>query len=112
VGLSNRVPAEIKGGKVIVYGQAIDILGEAHPDGPVLAMIRPEDVSLDRTAAAGTFPATVAVSSFLGSFRRTQVRLADDTIVSVQHAASDRHEPGDSVNLRIDSRSVSVEPLP
>jgi putative spermidine/putrescine transport system ATP-binding protein len=112
VGLSNRVPAQITGGKVVVYGQPIDLLGERHPDGPVLALIRPEDVSLDRAASAGTFPATVAVTSFLGSFRRTQVRLADDTIVSVQHAANDRYEPGDSVNLRIASRAVTVEPRP
>ena len=52
--------------------------------------------------------ATVVTSSFLGSFRRTQVRLDDDTVVAVQHDVSERHEPGDSVSLSLKGSPVSV----
>src|SRR6195952_4668709 len=44
VGLSNRVPATVKGHEVLVYGQQLSLLGLAD-QGAGLAMIRPEDVS-------------------------------------------------------------------
>ena len=45
------------------------------PDGPVLALVRPEDIALAADGIAGT----VISSSFLGSLRRTRVRLDDGT---------------------------------
>ncbi|MCU1598984.1 MAG: putative spermidine/putrescine transport system ATP-binding protein [Actinomycetota bacterium] len=117
VGLSNRVPAELKNNEVVVYGQKLALLGAAQPDGSVLAMIRPEDIVFE-PAGSATGPsatglsATVVASSFLGSFRRTQLRLADDAILSVQHDVSERYEPGESVRLRLKGHAVSVAPRP
>jgi len=111
VGLSNRVPAALKGHEVTIYGNTLQLLGEAPADGDVLAMIRPEDITI-LPAKAGTngIDGTVVTSSFLGSLRRTQVRLDDDTIVSVQHDVNERHEPGDQVVLRLKGAPVSVLP--
>ncbi len=112
VGLSNRFPAELKGHAVIVYGETLQLLGEAPLDGPVLAMIRPEDITISAHKAAdkAIIKGTVVTSSFLGSFRRTHVRLSDDTVIAVQHEVGEHHEPGDAVSLRLKGAPVSVLP--
>jgi len=106
VGLSNRVPAQLADGRVSVGGAVVDQLGERMPDGPVTALVRPEDIAFD---AAGV-PAVVVASSFLGSLRRTQVRLDDGLLLAVQHDVSDRHETGDPVFVRLKGAAVSVTP--
>jgi len=104
VGLSNRVPGELVDGRVTVVGSTLDQLGERLPDGPVTAMVRPEDVVFESTGV----PATVVASSFLGSLRRTQVRLDDGVLLSVQHAVSDKHETGSAVFVKLKGSAVSV----
>ena len=106
VGLSNRIPAEITGHEVLLYGQKLALLGESPGDGPALAMVRPEDIAF---SPAG-LEVSVVASSFLGSFRRTQVRFADGAIVSVQHDAGDRFEPGATARVRLKGSAVSVAP--
>jgi len=109
VGLSNRVNAELVDGSVSVYGQALAALGEALPDGPVTAFIRPEDIVIERDASfTGGVEATVVTSSFLGSLRRTQLKTADDTLLSVQHDVGERALPGDVVTLRLRGAAVAV----
>jgi putative spermidine/putrescine transport system ATP-binding protein len=109
VGLSNRVPATVAGHEVTVYGTTLQLLGETPGDGGALAMIRPEDISIAVHKRGDTvLTGTVVVSSFLGSLRRTQVRLDDETLVSVQHDVSERHAPGDSVTLKLKGAPVSV----
>ncbi len=56
--------------------------------------------------------AIVVASSFLGSLRRTQVRLEDDSLLSVQHDVSDQVQPGDTVHVRLRGRPVLAEPQP
>jgi putative spermidine/putrescine transport system ATP-binding protein len=109
VGLSNRVPAKASGHEVTVYGTKLQLLGTSPADGPVLAMIRPEDFTI-AVAQSGDLglSGTVVTSSFLGSFRRTHVRFADDTIVAVQHEVSERYEPGAAVTLKLKGSPVSV----
>lgn len=104
VGLSNRLPAQLTAGVVHVYGQEMPQLGERQPDGPVLAFVRPEDVTL----AADGVPGVVVASSFLGSLRRTQVRLEDDTVVLVQHEVGVHPAPGERVSVRLSGRPVAV----
>jgi putative spermidine/putrescine transport system ATP-binding protein len=109
VGLSNRVPATVTGHEVTVYGSKLQLLGESAADGAVFAMIRPEDFEIAARADGDKgLAGTVVTSSFLGSFRRTQVRLDDETIVAVQHEVRDRHEPGDTVTLALKGSPVSV----
>jgi putative spermidine/putrescine transport system ATP-binding protein len=107
VGLSNRVPAEVRRGAVLFQGHSLPLLGQAQSDGPVTAMIRPEDIGFAETGLS----ATVVASSFLGSLRRTQVRLDDDTLLSIQHSVGEHPEVGETVHLRFGGRPVSVGPL-
>jgi putative spermidine/putrescine transport system ATP-binding protein len=106
VGLSNRMPATLAGGTVSLHGESLGVLGTAPADGPVLAFVRPEDLLIVESG----IPATVVASSFLGSLRRTQVRLEDGTVVSVQHDVSDHPQPGDRVGLRLRGGAVAVSP--
>lgn len=109
VGLSNRVPAEVLDGRVVLHGVRLALLGERMPDGPVTAYVRPEDVSIESSTSTG-IPATVVASSFLGSLRRTQVRLADDSLLSVQHDVDLKPVPGAAVTLRLKGAPVAAVP--
>ena len=109
VGLSNRIPATVSGHGVTVYGKQLQLLGESPGDGPALAMVRPEDIVISvQKAGDKGLTGNVVISSFLGSLRRTQVRLDDETLVSVQHDVSERHEPGDAVTLSFRGAPVTV----
>ena len=108
VGLSNRVPATLSSGRVTLYGETLSVLGSAPANGPVLAFVRPEDLLLVGNGTEGSIPAVVVATSFLGSLRRTQLRLADDTLVSIQHDVSEHLQPGQEVALRLRGNAVSV----
>ena len=106
VGLSNRLAGIVSGGSVEVLGQRLPLVQPETTDGPVRVLLRPEDVEL----ASSGIPGTVISSSFLGSLRRTNVLLADETVIAVQHGV--RHNPraGEAVHLALTGAPVSVGP--
>jgi len=106
VGLSNKVPAELVDGYVTVHGTRMQLLGEPQPNGPVTAFVRPEDVAF----ASDGIPAVVVSSSFLGSLRRTIVRLSDESLLSLQHEVSANPQPGEHVYVQLAGRPVSAGP--
>ncbi|MEO6310520.1 MAG: ABC transporter ATP-binding protein [Leifsonia sp.] len=106
IGLSNRIPGTVSGGGVEVLGQRLPLLHPETANGPVRVLLRPEDVELARVGIA----ATVVSSSFLGSLRRTRVRLADDTLINVQHGVRENPEPGTVVFLTLNGTPVAVGP--
>ncbi|MGY2898782.1 putative spermidine/putrescine transport system ATP-binding protein [Curtobacterium sp. PvP017] len=107
VGQSNRLQGDLRGGDVFVYGFRVPALDASVPDGPVRAYVRPEDVAFAPEGITGT----VVSSSFLGSIRRTTVRLDDDTVVTVQHEVGDRRAAGEPVAVRLLGAPVAVAPL-
>ncbi len=107
VGVSNQVVAEVSGGVAIVHGESLPLLAEGQADGPVLAFIRPEDIAFSDHG----IHATVVASSFLGSLRRTQLRLEDESLLSVQHEVGERPQPGDTVRIRFKGNPVSTRML-
>src|SRR5216117_879243 len=55
VGLSNRMAGEVRGGEVTVRGCKLPLVEQDTPDGPVVALVRPEAVSLaSRAPESGT----------------------------------------------------------
>lgn len=106
IGLSNRIPGVVSSGGVEVLGQRLPLLHPETANGPVRVLLRPEDIEL---ATAG-ISATVVSSSFLGSLRRTRVRLADDTLINVQHGVRENPEPGTVVYLTLNGTAVAVGP--
>lgn len=104
VGLSNQVPGTLSSRQITAYGATFDLLGDPLPDGPVTAMVRPEDVMFAANGVAGV----VLTSSFLGSVRRTTVRLDDGVLLTVQHDAADAMAPGARTNVAFSGRPVSA----
>lgn len=115
VGLSNRMPATLSSGRVTLYGETLSVLGSPPANGPasgpVLAFVRPEDLLLVGNGTEGSISAVVVATSFLGSLRRTQVRLTDNTLVLVQHDVSEHPQPGESVALQLRGNAVSVSTI-
>jgi len=56
--------------------------------------------------------ATVVASSFLGSRRRTTVRLDDGVLLSVQHEVGVQPAPGEVVRITFRGSPVSAVPAP
>jgi putative spermidine/putrescine transport system ATP-binding protein len=107
VGLSNRLEGVLEHGRVAVAGQDLVALPSAVQDGAVIAFVRPEDVLL----ASEGLPAIVISTSFLGAQRRTVVQLELGSALVVQHAASERPQPGDLVHIGFAGQPVAVAPL-
>ena len=95
VGLSNRLAGTVSGTTVTVRGREIPLVDTATPAGPVIALVRPEAVTLasDATAEAGPLTGTVIALTFLGATSRVTVDLGDTTIMA-QLATSDAAELG------------------
>jgi putative spermidine/putrescine transport system ATP-binding protein len=113
VGVSNRMRGVLSGGVITVRGSRLPSIDPTLPEGDVLAYVRPEDILFvdAATAGPGDIHGTVSSTSFLGSLRRTTVRLDDDTIVSVQHGVEQQFLFGDAVVLRLSGRAVASAPV-
>jgi putative spermidine/putrescine transport system ATP-binding protein len=87
VGLSNRLVGEVRGGEVIVRGCKLPLVEQDMPDGQVVALVRPEAVSLaSRAPESGTgdgpLTGTVIAITFLGATSRVTVDLGDTRVMA------------------------------
>jgi len=84
VGLSNRLAGEVRGGEVTVRGVTLPLVERDVPDGQVVALIRPEAVSLaaDAAAESGPLTGTVIAVTFLGATSRVTVDLGGTTVLA------------------------------
>ena len=110
VGLSNPLVGKVEGSVVHLLGQRLPLLAPADHGVEVVALVRPEDILLvGEGDGAG---ATVLTSSFLGSLRRTRVRLDDGSELVVQHEVGHHARPGDRTGVKFSGRPVSTSPSP
>jgi putative spermidine/putrescine transport system ATP-binding protein len=111
VGLSNRLAGEVSGSTVTVRGRDLPLVDPATPPGPVIALVRPEAVTLaaDAAAESGPLTGTVIALTFLGATSRVTVDLGDTTIMA-QLTTSDAAElsAGSRVTLTIRPDPVLV----
>src|SRR5690349_5038069 len=79
VGLTNRLAGVVSGGSVEVRGTRLPLVQADAPDGPAVALVRPEAVTLtgDGEAASGPLVGTVIATAFLGATSRVTVDLGD-----------------------------------
>ncbi len=85
VGLSNRLAGEVKDGSVIVRGCTLPLVERDTPNGQVVALVRPEAVTLASQGAAepaGPLAGTVIAVTFLGATSRITVDLGDARILA------------------------------
>ena len=117
VGLSNRLAGTVSGSTVTVRGRELPLVDATTPPGAVIALVRPEAVTLaaDAAAESGPLTGTVIASTFLGATSRVTVDLGDTTIMA-QLPTSDATElsAGGRVTLTIrpDPVLVSADAAP
>ncbi len=111
VGLSNRMPGEVRDGSVNVRGCTLPLVERDTPDGQVVALVRPEAVTLasDTAAESGPLVGTVIAITFLGATSRVTVDLGG-TPVLAQLPTSDATalQAGTRVALKIRPDPVLV----
>ncbi|MDQ3158410.1 MAG: ABC transporter ATP-binding protein [Actinomycetota bacterium] len=107
VGLMNRLKCTVAGGRTELLGGTVTTLENSVESGPGLALVRPEQVSVE---AADTGTARVKHLSFLGSFSRATVALPDGTelLAQVPASAASRLSPGSRVNVAVTAPAVFV----
>ena len=84
VGLTNRLPGEVKNGVVEVRGARLPLVQPDAPQGAAIALVRPEAVSLatDGATADGPLVGTVIAVAFLGATSRVTVDLGGLTVIA------------------------------
>jgi putative spermidine/putrescine transport system ATP-binding protein len=107
VGTMNRLPTKIVDGQVHLFGQKIDALKSGNESGNVIALIRPEAITVKTD---GTKNAVVVTRSFLGASSRVTCKTDDGTLVEalMTSAATGDLHPGSEVQLQILSKEVLV----
>jgi len=90
VGLTNRLAGVVRGGEVEVRGTRMPLVQRDAQDGPTVALVRPEAVTVigDAEGASGPLVGTVIATAFLGATSRVTVDLGDVTVLA-QLATSD-----------------------
>jgi len=107
VGTMNRLPTKLVDGYVELFGQRLQAQKSGNETGDVLALIRPEAITVNTT---GSSNATVVTRSFLGASSRVTCRTKDGTLVEalMTSAATGDLHPGSEVQLQILSKEILV----
>jgi len=111
VGLTNRLSGVVKDGEVEVRGTRLPLVQPEASNGPAIALVRPEAVSLASDGdEAGPLTGTVIAVSFLGALSRVTVDLGDDVTVLAQLPTSEAsaHQAGTRVRLAIRKDPVLI----
>lgn len=118
IGESNVLVGEWRSGAVALHGVRLQAVADAGlADGDVVeAYVRPEHLSLSRLGSPPSHAsytlagpeATVVSSGFLGSQRRTVVRLTTGESVTVQHATNEHFTADDRVHVYFAEAPVAI----
>jgi putative spermidine/putrescine transport system ATP-binding protein len=112
VGLTNRLSGEVKSGMVEVRGTQLPLVQPNEPQGPAIALVRPEAVSLatDGNLADGPLVGTVIAVAFLGATSRVTVDLGGGVTVLAQMPTSSAagHPAGTRVRLALRDDPVLI----
>jgi putative spermidine/putrescine transport system ATP-binding protein len=110
VGLTNRMPGTVKSGEVDVRGTRLPLVQPDSADGPAIALVRPETVSLvAETDSTGPLVGSVIATSFLGATSRVTVDLGDETVLAqLTTADASKMPPGTRVRLVLRPDAVLI----
>jgi putative spermidine/putrescine transport system ATP-binding protein len=112
VGLTNRIPGEVKFGGVEVRGTQLPLVQKDVPAGPAIALVRPEAVTItgDGDTSSGPLVGTVIAVAFLGATSRVTVDLGDVTVLAqLPTSAASEHPAGTKVRLTLRPDPVLVD---
>jgi putative spermidine/putrescine transport system ATP-binding protein len=107
VGTMNHLHTKLSDGKINLFGQSLDAMKSGNESGNVIALIRPEAITVKTDGEAN---ATVVTRSFLGASSRVTCRTLDGTLVEalMTSAATGDLHPGSQVQLQVLSKEVLV----
>jgi putative spermidine/putrescine transport system ATP-binding protein len=111
VGAMNRIPAKLDAGKVSVLGQSIKHGGGAS-GSDLVALIRPESISVSVANSNSANTGSVLVRSFLGPQTRLTVTTSETkTNIHVDLPSSEAgpFAPGTTVGLKIETDSLLTD---
>jgi putative spermidine/putrescine transport system ATP-binding protein len=111
VGLTNRLAGEVRNGEVEVRGARLPLVQPDTANGPAVALVRPENVSLaaDGDMQAGPLVGTVIATSFLGATSRVTVDLGDVIVLAqLPTAEAAPHTAGTKVRLSLRKDPVLI----
>jgi putative spermidine/putrescine transport system ATP-binding protein len=112
VGLTNRIKGTVRGGAIDIRGASIPLVDPTAADGPAVALIRPEAVTLatDGDMEGGPLVGTVIAVAFLGAMSRVTVDLGDTTVLAqTATTAADQHPAGTKVRLSLRPDPVLIQ---
>jgi putative spermidine/putrescine transport system ATP-binding protein len=112
VGLTNRIPGEVKFGGVEVRGSQLPLVQKDVPTGPAIALVRPEAVTITGSADGDSGPlvGTVIAVAFLGAISRVTVDLGDMTVLAqLPTSSAGDHPAGSRVRLALRPDPVLVD---
>ena len=117
VGLTNRLAGEVRAGQLTVRGCTLPLVERDTPDGQVVALVRPEAVTMVSHDApeSGPLVGTVIAVTFLGATSRVTVDLGDATIMAQLPTADASALPAGSrvaLTIRPDPVLVSASSSP
>jgi putative spermidine/putrescine transport system ATP-binding protein len=111
VGLTNRMAGTVKSGEVDVRGARLPLVQPDSADGPAIALVRPETVSLapETDSTPGPLVGSVIATSFLGATSRVTVDLGDTTVLAqLTTADASKMPPGTRVRLVLRPDAVLI----
>jgi putative spermidine/putrescine transport system ATP-binding protein len=108
VGTMNRLPATVGGGGAELLGVRRPVAGDV-PSGPVVALVRPEALTVSADPAG---EGRVVTRTFSGATTRLAVALPDGTEVRIDVPSADSQElvPGSAVRVGLAERPVLLAP--
>ena len=117
VGLTNRLVGDVRAGQLTVRGCMLPLVDQHTPDGQVVALVRPEAVTMASHDApeSGPLVGTVIAVTFLGATSRVTVDLGDATILAQLSTADASALPAGSrvaLTIRPDPVLVSASSDP
>jgi len=98
VGLTNRLPALVEGGRAQVLGTSVPLLPGSAQRGAATVLIRPESIGVTADPAGR---ATVVTASFLGAtgLLHTVTESGESVVAQIDNEAVSTFNPGDKVTL-------------
>ncbi len=111
VGLTNRIPGVVRDGSVEVRGTRLPLVQAGTADGPAVALVRPEAVTLasNHPTTSGPLVGTVIATAFLGATSRITVDLGDVTVLAqLPTSEAAAHPAGTRVQLVLRSDPVLI----
>jgi putative spermidine/putrescine transport system ATP-binding protein len=108
VGTMNRIPAQLSDGHVQLFGKKIPVLKNSNESGKVIALVRPESISIKSTESDAN--AKVLTRLFMGASSNIVCQTKDGTVIQslMSSAESGDLHPGSAVKLEVTNKEVLI----